>query len=60
MPLCDHHLSTALAGEPSVKRLTPADDVLGALLDVYGVQQLSSLDATVEGRRRPEASRGTD
>jgi hypothetical protein len=47
MPLCDHHLSTAFAVEPSVKRLTPADDALGALLDVYGVQELSSLVATV-------------
>jgi hypothetical protein len=30
-----------------VERLTPADDVLGALLDVYGVEELSSLDTTV-------------
>ena len=47
MPLCDHHLSTAVAIEPAMKRLIPADDALGALLDVYAVQELSSLDATV-------------
>jgi hypothetical protein len=48
LPLCDSHLSTAVAVELTVKRLTPAGDALGVLLDVYGVGELSSLDATVE------------
>jgi hypothetical protein len=39
MPLCDDHLSTALTVELSVRRLTPADDALHALLEVYGVEE---------------------
>jgi hypothetical protein len=47
MPLCDKHLSTASAVGLSVHRLTPVDDVLDALLDLYGVGELSLLDATL-------------
>lgn len=50
MPLCDDHLSTALTVGLSVRRLTPAGDALDALLDLYGVGELSSLDSTVEGQ----------
>ena len=47
MPLCDTHLSTAFAVGLSVHRLIPADDVLDALLDIYGVEELSLVDATI-------------
>lgn len=47
MPLCDDHLGTAFALGLSERRLTPACDALDALLDLYGVVELSSLDATV-------------
>lgn len=47
MPLCDDHLGTAFAVGLSVQRLTPAGDALDALLDLYGVQELSFLDATI-------------
>jgi hypothetical protein len=45
MPLCDKHLETALAVELRVKRMMPAGDALHALLEAYGVEELSSLDA---------------
>jgi hypothetical protein len=48
MPLCDIHLSTAFAVGLSVRRLTPAGEALDALLDLYGVGELSLIDATVE------------
>ncbi len=47
MPLCDEHLGTASAVGLSVRRLTPADEALGTLLDLYGVGEMSLLDATV-------------
>lgn len=47
MPLCDNHLRTASAVGLSVQRLTPAGDALHALLDLYGVGELSLFDATV-------------
>lgn len=47
MPLCDDHLGTAFAVGLSVQRLTPAGDALDALLDLYGVKELSFLDATI-------------
>lgn len=40
MPLCERHLDTAGAVELSMRDLTPAGDVLRALLDVYGVREL--------------------
>jgi hypothetical protein len=46
MPLCDKHLSTASAVGLSVHRLALADDVREALLDTYGLEGLSLLDAT--------------
>jgi hypothetical protein len=45
IPLCDKHLSTASAVGLSVHRLTPADDSLGALLESYGVEELSFVNA---------------
>jgi hypothetical protein len=47
MPLCDNHLSTASAVGLSVRSLTPADETLDILLDLYGVSELLVLDATV-------------
>jgi hypothetical protein len=49
MPLCNAHLGTAFAVGLSVRRLTPAGDALGALLDLYDVGELSLIDATLEG-----------
>lgn len=46
MPLCDEHLSTASAVGLSVRRFAPADDVLDALVDSYGVEESSFVDAT--------------
>ena len=47
MPLCDDHLGTASAVGLSFRRLTPADEALDTLLDLYGVKELSFLDATI-------------
>jgi hypothetical protein len=49
MPLCDNHLSTASAVGLSVRNLTPAVDVLDALLDIYGIKELSFVDTSIEG-----------
>jgi hypothetical protein len=66
MPLCDTHLSTAFDVGLSVRRLTSAGDALQALLDVYGIEELSLLDAAftsagghgegVAGRREGSAA----
>jgi hypothetical protein len=45
-PLCDEHLEIALAVESSKPDLTPAKEVLSALLEVYGVQELALEDRT--------------
>jgi hypothetical protein len=47
MPLCDRHLNTASAVGLPVHRLASADDVLDALLDIYGVKELSLVDASI-------------
>jgi hypothetical protein len=54
MPLCEKHLSTATSVGLSVRRLAPADDVLDALLDIYGVEELSFVDTSIASSRRPE------
>ena len=45
VPLCDDHLGTAFAVGVSMRRLTPSGDALQALLDLYGIEELSLLDA---------------
>jgi hypothetical protein len=48
MPLCDAHLEIALAVERSTPDVAPVSDVLGALLDLYGVEELA-LDRLAAG-----------
>jgi hypothetical protein len=66
MPLGDRHLSTASAVGVSMRRLIPAGDALQALLDLYGIEDLSLLDTAfasaggheegVAGRREGSAA----
>ena len=56
LPLCDDHLGITFDVGLTMKHLTPAGDALGALLDVYGVEDLASFDATVEDRALPGES----
>jgi hypothetical protein len=58
MPLCDRHLSTAFAVGVSMRCLTPAGDALQALLDLYGIEDLSLLDAAFASAGGHEASAG--
>lgn len=58
MPLCDAHLEIALAVEPSMPDLAPMNDVLGALLDIYGVEELAfDHSATIGSGIRVSGSR---
>lgn len=47
MPLCEGHLGTAFGVGLSMQRLTPANDALDTLLDIYGVEELSFPDAII-------------